>query len=377
MLAFIYFLPILYLHFQIREVGQQISSIFWSRKFWLPSHLSWEDLQSRVDVKYADPTEIWVYPIIIAIIFTCFRHFILNTFITAYLAKWIGVNTNVRYPPPYNKHLEKMFKRHGIQVPTEVLKANAKEVKTSVENIVEWLRQRNVCDRPSKYIRFQDVIYILIYHTAVTVLCIGTVYDRPWLYDISLCFKNYPHHSIDDRIWWLYMVSLGFYWSQTFWQLISVRTKDTKLMVTHHVSTIILIAFSWVGGLFRMGALVLLTHEGTDIPLLLGKIGRYMKMQKSTDIMFGIFILLWIFTRLTMFPFWILRTCFFHMPAEVISPAVYLQYGLGCIILVLNLVWSYTIGRIVYCKLVFGSQVKDIREDDSEEEDVVTSRKND
>lgn len=61
------------------------------------------------------------------------------------------------------------------------------------------------------------------------------------------------------------MISMAFYWSLSFSQFFDVKRKDFWQMFIHHIATIILMCFSWVGNLTRIGSLVLLVHDCADI----------------------------------------------------------------------------------------------------------------
>lgn len=61
------------------------------------------------------------------------------------------------------------------------------------------------------------------------------------------------------------MVSMAFYWSLSFSQFFDVKRKDFWQMFIHHIATITLMCFSWVGNLTRIGSLVLLIHDCADI----------------------------------------------------------------------------------------------------------------
>lgn len=61
------------------------------------------------------------------------------------------------------------------------------------------------------------------------------------------------------------MISMAFYWSLCFSQFFDVKRKDFWQMFIHHIATIALMCFSWVGNLTRIGSLVLLVHDCADI----------------------------------------------------------------------------------------------------------------
>lgn len=61
------------------------------------------------------------------------------------------------------------------------------------------------------------------------------------------------------------MISMAFYWSLSFSQFFDVKRKDFWQMFIHHIVTIVLLCFSWVANLTRIGSLVLLVHDSADI----------------------------------------------------------------------------------------------------------------
>lgn len=93
------------------------------------------------------------------------------------------------------------------------------------------------------------------------------LWDKPWLWDIKYCYYNYPYHPVTSDIWWYYMISMSFYWALSFSQFFDVKRKDFWQMFIHHIATISLMCFSWVGNLTRIGSLVLLCHDCADILL--------------------------------------------------------------------------------------------------------------
>jgi ceramide synthetase len=66
------------------------------------------------------------------------------------------------------------------------------------------------------------------------------------------------------------MISLAFYWSLAVSQFFDVKRKDFWQMFIHHVAAICLMGFSWMCNLHRIGTLVLLTHDCSDIFLEVG-----------------------------------------------------------------------------------------------------------
>ena len=55
----------------------------------------------------------------------------------------------------------------------------------------------------------------------------------------------------------------------------------------------------------RVGPMIMVVHDPSDICLEAAKLLNYAKWEQSSTVMFGVFMLSWLVTRLVWFPFWI------------------------------------------------------------------------
>ncbi|VVC88818.1 unnamed protein product [Leptidea sinapis] len=123
------------------------------------------------------------------------------------------------------------------------------------------------------------------------------------------------------------MVSSAFYWSLTISQFWDVRRKDFWQMFIHHIATIALLSFSWVCNLHRIGTLVLLLHDCADI-----------FVERLCDTSFLALIVVWISTRVGIYPFYIIWSTSVRAPELVpMFPAYYIFNSLLCLLLVLHI----------------------------------------
>jgi ceramide synthetase len=53
-----------------------------------------------------------------------------------------------------------------------------------------------------------------------------SLWGKEWFWNISDCWTDYPHHSVDRDVWWYYILELSFYWGLFFSQFVDVRRKD-------------------------------------------------------------------------------------------------------------------------------------------------------
>uniref|UniRef100_A0A8C0GWA5 Ceramide synthase 5 n=1 Tax=Chelonoidis abingdonii TaxID=106734 RepID=A0A8C0GWA5_CHEAB len=202
-------------------------------------------------------------------------------------------------------------------------------------------------------------------------------WDSPWFWDTRQCWYNYPFQPLTSSLYYYYIMELAFYWSLMFSQFTDIKRKDFLIMFVHHLATIGLITFSYMNNMVRVGTLVLCLHDASDFFLEAAKLANYAKYQRLCDATFMLFGVVFIVTRLGIYPFWILNTTLFES-WELIGPypSWWLFNGLLVTLQVLHIIWSCLIIRIAYKALMRGKVSKDDRSDvesSSEEEDVTSN----
>ena len=102
------------------------------------------------------------------------------------------------------------------------------------------------------------------------------------------------------------MLEMAFYWSLLATQFSDVKRKDFWEMFVHHMATLALLTLSWTNHMHRMGSLVLMVHDITDHWLELAKLFRYAGWNSACDASFVVFTVTWAFSRLGLFPSWVI-----------------------------------------------------------------------
>lgn len=171
---------------------------------------------------------------------------------------------------------------------------------------------------------------------------------------------------MSNEVWWYYMISLAFYWSLAVSQFFDNKRKDFWQMFIHHVFAVLLISLSWVCNLHRIGSLILVVHDCADVFLEAAKLLNYAKLKKACDIVFGIFTIVWIVTRLGLYPRLIFATIFqSHQPSY---PMYFLFNGLLLGLMVLHFIWTYMIFQMIVVIIKSGGVESDIRSSSEEDE---------
>ncbi|XP_063217897.1 ceramide synthase 5-like [Bacillus rossius redtenbacheri] len=343
---------------------------FWSPAVWLPPNVTWEDLEPTADRPYADYRHL-VFPLPMAVAMWLLRC-LLEKHVFSHIGTRLGIRRqNSRVPEP-NAALEKVYsvtKRPS----SKEMNGLCKQLDMTERKIDRWFRLRNAQDRPSTLVKFCESAWRCLYYSSSFLFGLCCLWDKPWLADIDDCWRDYPFQPVTGDCWWYYMVSLAFYWSLTISQFTDVHRKDFWQMFVHHLTTISLLSLSWVCNAHRIGTLVLLVHDCADILLELTKMAKYAGRQLACNLLFVLFALLWVATRVGVYPFWILHSTtigaeeFVHM-----FPAYYIFNSLLFVLLFLHVIWTCIILKLA-CKFAFAGQVeRDLRsssEGTGEEED--------
>jgi hypothetical protein len=98
---------------------------------------------------------------------------------------------------------------------------------------------------------------------------------------------------------------LTIHWSQ------SVRG-DFREMFVHHIVTNMLVFGSSYFRITRVGSMVFLVHDISDVPVDLSKLANFLKWKFTTVSCFCTLVMVWLATRLLVFPFVIYRSVLFE-----------------------------------------------------------------
>ncbi|XP_013184237.1 ceramide synthase 5 isoform X1 [Amyelois transitella] len=356
--------------------------VFWNENVWLPPNTTWEDIAPGPDkaVVYTDYRHL-LYPLPLALLLILLRR-VLENYWFAPFGKSLGIkNTRPKKAsniPQLEAAYQKSSKiKHKQFFLKEKITALAKQLDLSERQVERWWRHRRSQDKPSTLVKFCENAWRCLFYLYSFSYGLFILWDKVWLWDIDHCYIGYPHHGVTNDVWWYYMISSAFYWSLTISQFWDVRRKDFWQMFVHHIAAIALLSFSWVCNMHRIGTLVLLSHDCADIALEAAKAAKYANYQKLCDALFAVFTVLWIITRLGIYPFYILWSTLIRAPSLLpMFAAYYIFNSLLCLLLCLHLVWTWLILQVAYKTITSGQMEGDIRSSSSELSDSSHSQSN-
>ena len=268
---------------------------------------------------------------------------------------------------------------------------------------VEWERHNEI-----RILKFGEYVFRLLYHFCIAVYGFWYFSDKEW-WDperggTKNVFMGYPSHPIQPGMTWYYLVQSAYNleallsllelsfvvrfhsdrfpvsvgWSET------VRGDFQEMFVHHIVTNLLVIGSSWIR-MTRVGSMMFMVHDISDVPVDLSKLANFLKWKVSTAICFATMVAFWFYYRLIVLPFTIFKAVLFEtillVEHDFVDEIFYKCYQpffavlIGLIIL-LHLVWFGMFLQMGYL-LVFKGETHDLSEHKKgESQEVITGDPN-
>ncbi|KAM9375390.1 ceramide synthase 2 isoform 2-T7 [Pholidichthys leucotaenia] len=343
-----------------------VSEWLWWERLWLPGNLSWSDLEDSKGRVYAKASQLYA-TLPCALCLLLVRH-LFERCIATPLADSLGIKDRLRHTAEQNHILESYFcKRARIPLQADV-RSLCKKTSWSERKVEVWFRRRRNQDRPGLRKRFSEASWRCAFYLIAFFGGILALYDKPWVYNLREVWAGFPKQSMLPSQYWYYILEMGFYLSLVLRLAFDVKRKDFKEQVIHHMATLTLLSFSWISNYIRIGTLVMAIHDSSDILLEGGKVFNYANWHKTANATFVAFTILFMVTRLVIFPFWLIH-CTWVYPLELYPPffGYYFFNVMLSVLLMLHIYWAVLISRMVY-KFIFSELEGDDRSDEEEDD---------
>ncbi|KAM4596905.1 ceramide synthase 2 isoform 1-T2 [Fundulus diaphanus] len=354
-----------------REMFETLYEWFWWEKLWLPAELSWADLEDKEGRVYAKASHLYI-TVPYAFGFLLIRY-LFERWIATPLAVSAGIRHRVHLRAKHNPILELYYTTHSRNPPQADIHGLSKKSSLPVRQIERWFRRRRRQDHPGVLKKFREASWRFVFYLCAFLGGITALYDKEWLYDSREVWTGYPKQSMLESQYWYYILEMSFYGCLLCSVAFDVKRKDFKEQIIHHLATLILLSFSWCANFIRVGTLVMLVHDASDVLLESAKLFNYAKWEKTSQGLFVVFAVVFMVTRLIIFPFWLMH-CTWVYPVDH-YPAFFGYYffnGMLVVLLFLHMFWAYLIFRMIR-KFLFGTLTRDERSDNEEEEGQETS----
>lgn len=155
-----------------------------------------------------------------------------RVFVSRYWFSPIGISLGIKNTrskkAQLNAVLEKAYLAGGGKLKHRQLTGLAKQLDWTERQVERWLRLRRSQDKPSTLTKFCENSWRCLYYFCSFVYGVVVLWDKPWFWDINMCWKNYPHQVSTPKFWagwkigggveilgWLWIVWGGGRW--WFW----------------------------------------------------------------------------------------------------------------------------------------------------------------
>lgn len=338
----------------------------WRQELWLPPGVTWEDMDRLATSGRPRPQDL-LLTLPLAFGFIALRY-VFERFCAPPIGRCLGVRNRLQVTAAPSPKLESYYTQQSRK-PTqkEVVKLMSQCGKTQ-RQIETWFRLRRNQDRPCRTKKFGEAAWRFFFYIGAFIAGLSCLIDRPWFWNLRECWKKYPVQHMELAHYWYYMLELGFYESLLLRISVDVKRKDFREQVIHHLATIFLLSFSYCANYIRIGTLVMLLHDSSDILLESAKMFNYgTGWRKTCDTLFIVFAAVFLITRLVIFPSKIIHTTLV-LSMEVFEPffGYYFFNILLMVLQALHIFWAALILRMIY-KFLKGKLEKDERSDEESE----------
>eukprot|EP01125_Pyxidicula_operculata_P010655 TRINITY_DN3507_c0_g1_i1.p1 TRINITY_DN3507_c0_g1~~TRINITY_DN3507_c0_g1_i1.p1 ORF type:complete len:315 (+),score=41.89 TRINITY_DN3507_c0_g1_i1:33-977(+) len=192
--------------------------------------------------------------------------------------------------------------------------------------------------------KFQTAGWRFVNYFALWCLDVYVLSGESWFMDVTSYWAVWPE-AMPVNVRALYLLQLSHYTYSIiciFWE---PKQSDFLQMIIHHVTALLLIGASYAVGFYRVGLTVLIITDTADPLLELGKIVLYSGYTKVADLIFIVFAVVFITTRIVIYPYLVLYPCWFYSVTEKLGliPGWHFFYALLLVLYALFIMWTWLI----------------------------------
>lgn len=346
---------------------------FMDANYWLPKGLTWNEVNAYS--KYSIYNALFI-PLVLSIVIY---------FVRFNFEKYIGFPLGVHFKLK-KESADDVFKPNGLlevyfadktlndSSPESIYMHISRETNLDVKYIKKWFNRRKHLGKPSMMKKFTEATWRCSFYLFVWTYGLCVLWDEKWLWDLRHCWYEFPRHELNYGVYWYYVIELAFYFSLLVSQFFDVKRKDFWQMFAHHVVTILLLQFSYMCNYTRIGSVILLLHDIVDILLEGSKVLNYLNQKILANCALALFALLWLITRIIVYPTHILNTTWYDA-TEIIGhfQGIYIFNFLLFSLQVMHIIWFSMIVKVTVKVVMNNGEIKDDRSESDFDEATTSS----
>lgn len=227
--------------------------------------------------------------------------------------------------------------------------------------------------------KLSDAFLNILTYFTLSITGLWTLYNESWPLQSKYFWIGYPNHPLTLKLKYYYLLQFSYYVEQFLVLLVyhGYRKSDYVELFIHHLVTLTLLLFSYLLNFHRIGLVVLVLHDVSDVFLHIAKAFHYAKAEILKSFFFGIFAIVFFITRLVILPIVIFSIWWepqeYHDISLYWRQIVFWKIILGTL-QVLHVLWFITIFKIVIRSLKSGKLDGDARSEEDFSNDSGTNK---
>lgn len=203
--------------------------------------------------------------------------------------------------------------------------------------------------------KFPAAVCNLAWHVPVAIITVWIVYSENWFNEPLKVWENLPDQQMQPPVYYFtYFFCIGYH-LQRLTRLVVNPGFDWLEMGAHHVVTIYLLVISIYGNYLRIGIVVLMVNDVSDIFVYVAKICSYVE-SKALLVTFPLLMITWAYWRIYEFVLTVIPMTRMH--PEYCNACRIGTYGMG-VLWLLNIYWFSLFAKMAY-RLVVKNERRDI-----------------
>jgi acyl-CoA-dependent ceramide synthase len=222
--------------------------------------------------------------------------------------------------------------------------------------------------------------WYLIYYSISFPMGAYILYHSNYATNFDNLYIGWPHDQMSFLFKGYYLLEMACWLQQIFILNIEDRRKDHYQMFSHHIITCLLVGGSYYYYFTKIGNVILVIMDLVDIFFAAAKLLKYSGFQTSCDLMFGLFVIVWIALRHGLYNY-----IFYHtatkardlmMSGKCIEGVIQKRCWTDNVITIflsllgglqiITIIWMYLIAKVAV-KVITGAPAEDVRSDDEED----------
>jgi ceramide synthetase len=164
--------------------------------------------------------------------------------------------------------------------------------------------------KQTKIDKFAQAAMEFIFYGSFTLIGLTVVPNQAWIWPSNHWWDMLKEPiMMGDDLKCYYLLYGSRYAQAIISVLLEHKRKDFVEMLLHHITTLVVIAVSFLGGYYRIGGVIMLLFDPADVFLHAAKQFKYIGLGTMADINFLLFMLSFFVTRCLMYVNKIICVC--------------------------------------------------------------------